>query len=114
MGKIIREIAEWHEQTFKEESLNGQSGKFLEELIEFFDEDDPEKAVTELADCFIVACGIWRFSKVDALPAFINIENIMHNRGISYEELTNAINKKMEINRSRNWEKNGEGSYQHK
>ena len=114
MGKLIREIAEWHEQTFEEETFEGQAGKFLEELVEFFDEDDYDKAITELADCFIVACGMWRFNKVESLHAFMNLENIMHNRGVSYEELTDAVVKKMEINRSRTWAKNGEGSYQHK
>lgn len=113
MGDLIKEIAEWHEKTFAEESFEGQAGKFLDELVEFYEEGDQEKAITELADCFIVACGMWRFDKKGTLNAFITVETIMHNRGIPYEKTIEAINKKMEINKSRTWAKNGSGSYQH-
>lgn len=114
MGKLIREIAQWHKETFEGATFNGQQEKFLAELIEFYEEDDEEKALFELADCFIVACGLWRFNRLEALSAFINVETIAHLRGISRDSLIEAVNKKMEINRSRTWQNNGEGSYQHK
>ncbi len=103
MKESIKSIIEWHETTFPDATLKGQIEKFMAEWREW----EQDRDISELADMFIVACGIARFNSVLALDYFWEISHI------GTEGLSEAINKKMEINRQRKWNFQN-GQYQHK
>ena len=57
---LAKKIADWHTVTFKDADKAGQLLKLDEEFDEWRAETaDPEKRITELADCFIVASALW-------------------------------------------------------
>lgn len=113
MTETIKTIIEWHEQTFPMADLQGQLQKFDNEVKEFWEcELLSEDAATELADCFIVACGIARFSAAEAAGAFSFVDSYIAAEIKFKEMFENAIQNKMAINRKRKWKKQG-NSYQH-
>ena len=73
MKETIKSIIEWHEQTFPDATLEGQLEKFEDERVEYGESESLE----ELADLFIVACGIARFDYVVALRAFWFVEKVL-------------------------------------
>lgn len=113
MSETIKSIIEWHEQTFPDATLEGQLEKFDDEVKEFWGcELLSEDAATELADCFIVACGIARFNNVEAIKAFSFVVGYLLNDKELTQMFNIAIDKKMAINRKRKWGI-GKGNYQH-
>lgn len=109
----IASIIAWHTETFPEATLDGQIAKFLEETIEYKTATSVSAMVEELADCFIVACGIARFNPVYGCRYFGDVFSIFtSNNGITVSKLQDAIDAKMEINRQRKWNK-GNGEYKH-
>lgn len=124
MNETMYSIIKWHEETFPEATLEGQRVKALEEAgeyVEVKDVKDFSKGIDELADVFIVGCGVARFSTVEALSVFDLV--LLACRGPSpkatredYKErviqLGEAVDKKMEINRQRKWNKRN-GMYKH-
>jgi hypothetical protein len=115
MKETIKSIIEWHEQTFPDATLEGQIEKFQDEEKEFYLEltkpDNRVNTMYELADMYVVACGIARFSFIDTLVAFHKAAQA-ELQCLSGDELPSYINKKMEINRKRKWTI-GKGNYQH-
>ena len=111
MKESIVSIIQWHTETFPDADLAGQKAKFEEELNEY------NEAVTmeELADMYIVACGIARFDSVAALEYFAVVFKalmtwqIVGAKGV----LEQCIDRKMEKNRKRVWKKQDNGSYHH-
>ena len=67
----------------------------------------------ELADMFIVACGLTRFSNTEAMFCFGSVEQELYDSLFSQSDLEDAIDKKMERNRARIWKKQDGGSYHH-
>lgn len=113
MKESIKSIIEWHEKTFPDATLDGQEEKFYHEQSEFMRADTREDLIYECADCYIVACGIARFSLFKASMFFKAVSSMISVQGLSETEIEEAINKKMEKNRRRVWEKQN-GMYQHK
>lgn len=122
MKESIFSIAQWHEKTFPDATLETQIEKFHDELNEFDDAieytDNLHDAFVELADCAIVACGLCRWGMAGA-NAFAKVVYLAHNmRGFTDNDpdpvqlLLSAIDAKMEINRKRKWN-NDHGKYQH-
>lgn len=111
---LAKKIADWHAVTFKDADKTGQLLKLDEEFEEWWAESgDPEKQITELADCFIVAAALWfRFGA--AIGMFV-CEMIVFRFGNF--ELYDAIVAKMEVNKERtrrgDWKKQTDGSYHH-
>lgn len=114
MKETIKTIIEWQEQTFPDATLEGQIEKFKDERQEFYDSfNDKELSITELADMFIVACGISRF---DALKGVLHLWETLSTAldfKVNWKDLLDTVDVKMKINRARNWEKK-DGKYQHK
>lgn len=111
MSESIKSIIEWHEQTFPMADLQGQLAKFDDELAEYGESE----CLEELADLFIVACGIARFDNVSALVAFERVCEILKLWRVNYGKpvpLQMAIDNKMAVNRNRKWAV-GKGNYQH-
>ena len=110
----IYEIAKWHEETFPDATLEGQIEKYAEEQEEWV--NSKYKDVTELADMFIVACGMVRFNSpftaIWYLDDVFDWQNECSNR-VSEEELMQAVAQKMQKNRKRELEKK-DGLYKHK
>lgn len=112
--ETIQSIIDWHKETFPDATLDGQIVKFEEETKEWentswgvYDE------VEELADLFIVACGIMRF---DMLTGMEYMDLVFLKPGVTnYDgrDLWEAVIKKMEKNRARTWKKTTEGTYHH-
>lgn len=117
MKETIKTIIEWHEQTFPDATLEGQIDKFQQELKEFAatllePDADYNHQLEELADMYIVACGIARFSIERALSCFTVVNTFKDLYGLCSFELKEAVDKKMAINRKRKWGI-GKGNYQH-
>lgn len=111
MKENIASIILWHEQTFPDATLKGQLEKFEDERFEY----EENKCMEELADMFIVACGIARFDYVEALRAFWIVERILRRwtkMPVSRYVLQAAVDNKMAINRNRKWGKVG-NKFQH-
>lgn len=113
MKETILSVAKWHEEIFADATLEDQINKLLEEYDEFESAETEEDMITELADMFIVVCGIARFSTSDALFYFHQIDHELGQSNISLEEFSAAVEKKMEKNRKRTWAKQENGSYHH-
>ena len=119
MKESILSIAQWHKDAFPDATLDGQKLKWLEEKREWKEslrsatDDFVCGDVNELADMFIVACGLTRFSDAEAMFCFGRVERELCASLFATEDLENAIDKKMERNRVRSWEKTPQGNYHH-
>lgn len=111
MKETILSIAKWHEETFPDATLEGQLEKYEEENEEFAGSDF--KDLSELADMFIVACGIVRFDMCQAMNALNNVFFWRDIKGFDTLKLCMAVEQKMEKNRKRVWAKTQKGVYHH-
>lgn len=112
MKETIDTIITWHKNTFPDATLDGQKTKFEEELNEY----RQDKTMLELADMFIVACGVARFDSIVALEYFAVVFKALLEWKIigAWGVLQEVVNTKMEKNRKRVWKKTGNGTYHHK
>ena len=120
--ELIKDVMDWHAETFPEATGSGQLSKLNEEVNEYvaIRADDFGVGLEELADIFIVGCGLARFSNPGALMAFgfvytecIDYCKNFGNDVVFYLDLVSeAVVKKMETNRQRKWTK-GKGEYKH-
>ena len=109
---LAKKIADWHTVTFKDADKAGQLLKLDEEFDEWRAETaDPEKKITELADCFIVASALW--FRFEATIGMFTCKAIVKHCADADGELYDAIQKKMTINFNRSWKKQENGSYHH-
>lgn len=110
-NETIKTIIEWHEKTFPDATLEGQKAKFQEE----FQEWSESHRVHELADMFIVACGVARFDSIVALEYFYICFRLLKKFQVvaSMYVLQQVVNDKMIKNRKRIWNKTGNGTYHH-
>lgn len=119
MKETLESIIAWHRETFPDETQLGQWEKFREEKIEWeqskhiTDDGLIVGDITELADCFIVCCGLARFNNLEALYAFRTVAAELENSIYATVDLEEAVDAKMAINRGRTWTHNG-GHYKHK
>ena len=110
------EIARWNKETFPDATASGQVLKLSEEFEELSDAIEAGDFLTsEKADCFIVAAALEeRFN--NALGRFVLyylIEEMTDQSEAIAAEYFEAIEKKMEINRARVWNKMPDGRYKH-
>lgn len=113
MNESIKSIIEWHEQTFPNATLEGQISKWEDEQEEWENTSYGSKyELEELADMVIVCCGIMRFDYTtgfDYLTYTLGKIQVMPTNG---KDLWGAVERKMEINRKRKWNKVG-NKFQH-
>ena len=110
MEETIQSIIQWHTETFPNATLEGQLQKFEDELQELLESNYED--ITELADIFIVACGICRFSLTRGMTAFWKVADLTAGMLLIKEQFEAAVDEKMAINRKRKWGCN-KGYYQH-
>ena len=109
---LATKIADWHTLTSKDADKAGQLLQLDEEFDEWRAETaDPEKRITELADCFIVASALW--FRFEAAIGMFTCKAIVKHCADADGELYDAIQKKMTINFNRSWKKQANGSYHH-
>ena len=111
------EIARWNKETFPDATESGQVLKLSEEFDELRDAiENADFLTSEKADCFIVAAALKeRFN--NALGRFVLdylIEEMTDESEAIAAEYMEAIEKKMEINSARVWNKMPDGRYKHK
>lgn len=111
--ETIASIVAWQEEVFPDASLSKQLEKYQDEREEYLATIKHKERIAEMADLFIVACNVSRFSSYAALECFGDIEWLMKVDGVSRHKLARAIDEKMAINRRRKWNSLG-GKYQHK
>lgn len=112
MIESIETIKQWHKETFPDATLAGQLKKFQEEMDEFKTSEAEALQLEELADMVIVSVGVSRFDnsfgvKLRQLCYFLAADN-----RYDMTELWDTIDKKMEKNRARKWNKK-DGLYKH-
>ena len=110
------EIARWNKETFPDATESGQVLKLSEEFEELRDAiENADFLTSEKADCFIVAAALKeRFN--NALGRFVLdylIEEMTDQSEAIAAEYFEAIEKKMEINRARVWNKMPDGRFKH-
>lgn len=110
--ETIASIVAWQEEVFPDASLSKQLEKYQDEREEYLATLKYKERIAEMADLFIVACNVSRFSSYAALECFSDIEWLMKIDGVSRHKLAQAIDEKMAINRRRKWNSLG-GKYQH-
>lgn len=102
MSESIKTIIQWHEQTFPDATLEGQIEKFDDEVKEFYEAELlSDEAATELADCFVVGCGMARFSFLSAMNAFSFVLGYLVGEDEFAKKFLSAVENKMQTNRKR-------------
>lgn len=120
---FMEKVAYVHRELFKDVTLMSQITKYSEEYNEMkeatkYIDENPEAFYEELADMFIVACGILRFNEAlgkclckSIVDDFIYKRN---DKGEDYlYELTSKVIEKMNKNIKRVWSKTKDGNYKH-
>lgn len=111
-GETIGTITEWHEETFPDATEEGQHSKWDEEIYEVMHARGKKK-LEELADLYIVACGLRRWNTEEFNERIDYVSDIASRNGWDAKELWDAVCKKMEKNRRRVWKKSGDGKFHH-
>lgn len=115
-------VRDKHQELFKDVTLMSQITKFSEEYNEMLDAlklvDNPDAFYEELADMFIVACGILRFNEAigQCLCKSVADEFVyrVDKSGNDYSSiLTTKVIEKMNKNIKRVWSKTKDGNYKH-
>ena len=110
------EIAKWNKETFPDATASGQVLKLSEEFDEMQDAiEEGYYLMSEKADCFIVAAALKeRFNNaLGRLVLYCLIEEMTDVSEAIAAEYFEAIEKKMEINRARVWNKMPDGRFKH-
>lgn len=110
MKETVETIIRWHANTFPQATLAGQLEKFYEERMEYEEAKRPHK-LEELADMYIVACGICRFDAYLGAEAMAEMDSLFAHH--DKRNIKKAIDKKMAINRKRSWNCSKDGYYKH-
>lgn len=110
--ELAEKIMEVHEELFPDATLESQIEKFEEEFTEVEHAAkvlmSDEETKNELADLYIVACGIKRFSE----PLFTILHAGLVKDVPDRQEYAEAIINKMNKNIKRKWN-NKNGLYKH-
>lgn len=89
--EIFNEITAWQKATFPNATAESKIHHLYEEvkelMAEFFSQQRTKQRQSEFADCFMLLFGA---AAAD---------------GMSYQDICNAINEKMEVNKKRKWGK---------
>ena len=106
VNEFVNMIKDCHEKLFPDASLLTQCEKFEEEFEEF--ETTNYNDTKELADLFIVACGIYRFNKAIGECLCTSILSSFYKDDLKLSIFANVVVDKMNKNIDRVWDnKNG-------
>lgn len=100
--ELAVEITEWHLNCFPDATLDGQLLKLEEELREWKEAVTVEDSGKELADVFIVCCGLSRWHSITGRIISLGLLNdITHYNDVFYKQVYNKHQK----NKIRVWQK---------
>lgn len=111
----IDTIMAWQRKTFPKNTCGGQLAKWDEEYDEFkkaVKAGDMEQYASELADMFIVACGIMIFNMEAGCLKVLHCIELRNQYNIFLPYFERALDRKMAKNRRRIWEYK-DGNYHH-
>lgn len=93
--EMFEEITAWQRKTFQEATALTSVAHLFEEVKELSEDliNGNSKVVYEYADCFLLLFG----------------SAALH--GMCYEDIIDAINEKMEINKKRQWDEVNKDGY---
>lgn len=114
MSETFQTIQDWGIKTFGDNiTMEGQIEKWLDERKEFEETSSmtPDE-LFELADLVIVSANIMRFDFKIGFHYLAETFKLLAATKYSGEELWNAVEKKMTINKNRVWSV-GKGNFQH-
>lgn len=111
----MKEIEDWNRVTFKDATKAGQLMKLEEEMQEAAEasEGDTKHFVEEQADVWIVLAGLRRFNSLIGYALEISLKKIVLNAPETKIAILCEILRKMDINKSRKWDKSVNGLYKH-
>lgn len=102
-------IQDWSLDVFPDLNYEMQVKKLEEELREVDRAENTERWAEEMADVYIVACILWgRFKRQIGRMALSYLEMLPE-----YNKIREEADKKMVINRNRDWHINKNGVYHH-
>lgn len=111
----LASIIQWHKDTFPKATLIGQTEKFIEESKEYRETAPGSvERLSEIADLFIVACGIMNQSLLLGLDYMKKVTELIRENCQCWNVIQAEIDYKMSKNRKRVWEYLGGGNYHHK
>ena len=120
---FMERVRDKHQELFKDVTLMSQIIKFSEEYNEMeeanvYIDEDPEAFYEELADMFIVACGILRFNAALGKSLCKAIaDDFIYKKDEEGNDylcvLTTKDIEKMNKNIKRVWSKTKDGNYKH-
>ena len=111
-GELANKVSEVHKQLFPNATLKTQCAKFEEEYEEYKQAQGIE-ALEELADLFIVACGIYNFNKAIGTLIYSNIVKKLQTDLEAFKAFKEAVCEKMNKNQKRVWAEIETGYYKH-
>lgn len=111
----MKEIEDWNRATFKNATKAGQLMKLEEEMWEAAEasEGDTKHFVEEQADVWIVLAGLRRFNSAIGHALEISLKKNSLSMPETKIVMLSAILRKMDINKSRKWDKPVNGLYKH-
>lgn len=112
VGPLAEKVSEVHKQLFPNATLETQCAKFDEEYNEYLEAEGIE-ALEEIADMFIVACGIYNFNKAIGNLLCGNIVEKLHKDLGIFIAFRDAVCEKMNKNQKRVWAETETGYYKH-
>lgn len=108
--ELAAEIIKWHKTRFPDATLEGQLVKLEEKFTEWMAATGVEDSGKELADIFIVCCGLARWKSVTGKIITMGLLNdLTHYNDVFYKQVCNKHQK----NKARIWQKTAEGTYHH-
>ena len=109
--ELLVKLSREHEKLFPDATTSSQAEKLEEELNELDKSKGSYEAINELADCFIVCAGLYRFVPQTALLTMSGISNTVEELGYK-EVFLKCVEAKWEFNKTRKWEVK-DGYYHH-
>ena len=113
MRETINSILQWHMETFPDVTLEQQRAKFEEEWKEFlyafeYEQDEIEESTSEeLSDAFIAAVRLLDMDFCRGMEALNKVRDArLFIYEIGIDDFHEAVDKKMGINRARDWKNN--------
>lgn len=108
----IEKISKEHSDLFPRADLGSQLIKLNEEKSEAM--GSLQHYARELADCLIVAAGIYRFDKEQAMQEVYSVYDIINKLGVGFQSMVEMeVDRKWDVDQLREWVWDGK-TYKHK
>lgn len=111
---LIDKVSNVHKQLFVNANGTSQCAKYEEEFIEFVNTKNDKEIMQELADLFIVACGIRNFYSAVGNSILGYLVNKIKDSSDQVQQIfVEEVCNKMNENQKRKWNETTNGYYKH-